>query len=196
MPDGEKDDWETGLIGGPEKRVIEIVSYDPDWPRQFQRHAARIVEALGDMAWRIEHIGSTSVAGLGAKPIIDILVVVDNPANEGLYLPRMLAAGYELRVREPDFEEHRMFRTPERDVHMHFYPAGSGEIDRYLAFRDFLRADPDCRERYEALKRKLSAADWADMNEYANAKTDFIEGVIRDAQFLSGRWRPPHALES
>jgi len=179
MSDTQKDDWEIGLIGGPEKRVIEIVSYNPDWPRQFQRHAARIAETLGDTARQIEHIGSTSVEGLGAKPIIDILVVMDDPANEDLYLPQMLAAGYELRVREPDFEEHRMFRTPERDVHVHFYPAGSGEIDRYLAFRDFLRANPDCGERYEALKRKLSAADWADMNEYANAKTDFIKGVIR-----------------
>ena len=108
-----------------------------------------------------------------------MLVVVADPSQEYLYLPAMLSAGYELRVREPNFDEHRMFRTLERDVHVHIYPPGSGEIDRYLTFRDTLRADPDARDRYAALKRDLSAGDWKDMNEYANAKTAFIEEVIR-----------------
>jgi GrpB-like predicted nucleotidyltransferase (UPF0157 family) len=186
VSDTKKSDWETGLIGGREKRVIEIVPYRSDWPLRFQSHAERIKNALGATMLRVEHIGSTSVDGLAAKPIIDILVVVADPAREDLYLPGMLSAGYELRVREPEFEEHRMFRTPERDVHVHFFPANSGEIERYLQFRDFVRAHAETRDQYAALKRELSKMDWTDMNEYANAKTDFIEGVIRRARNIAG----------
>ncbi len=112
MPGETNENWEIGLIGGPEKRVIEIVPHSPDWSLQFQDHARRIKTALGEVALRIEHIGSTSVEDLAAKPIIDMLVVVADPSQEDLYLPAMLSAGYELRVREPDFDEHRMFRTP------------------------------------------------------------------------------------
>ena len=126
----------TGLIGGIEKREIRIVDYDPDWTRKFEMHARLIGEALGGSMLRIEHIGSTSVPGLSAKPIIDILVVVPDSADESAYLPRLEAAGYVLRVREPDWYEHRMFRTPEQDVHIHIYSAGCPEIQRNLSFRD------------------------------------------------------------
>jgi GrpB-like predicted nucleotidyltransferase (UPF0157 family) len=182
MSDTPKQELETGLIGGLEKRVIEIVPYRSDWPSQFRCHAERIKNALGGTALRIEHIGSTSVEGLAAKPIIDILVVVSDPAKEALYLPEMLSAGYELRVREPEFEEHRMFRTPERDIHVHFYPVEFGEIERYLLFRNFLRTNPEARDNYAALKHKLSNKGWADMNEYADAKTALIEDIIRQAR--------------
>jgi GrpB-like predicted nucleotidyltransferase (UPF0157 family) len=182
MPGQTSDNWEIGLIGGPEKRVIEIVPHSPDWSLQFQEHASRIKTALGEVALQIEHIGSTSVEGLAAKPIIDMLVVVADPSQEDLYLPAMLSAGYELRVREPEFDEHRMFRTPARDVHVHVYPPNSGEIARYLAFRDFLRANRTACDRYAALKWELSGADWKDMNEYADAKTKFIEDIIKRAQ--------------
>ena len=106
----------TGLIGGVEKRRIVIVDYDEDWPRQFEVHAERIAGALGKSALKIEHFGSTSVPGLAAKPIVDILVVVQDSTNESTYLPQLEAAGYILRVREPEWNEHRMFRTPERHV--------------------------------------------------------------------------------
>jgi GrpB-like predicted nucleotidyltransferase (UPF0157 family) len=182
MPSKGSKNWEIGVIGGPEKRVIEIVPYSPNWPLQFQDHASRIKTALGNVALRIEHIGSTSVEGLAAKPIIDMLVVVADPSQEDLYLPAMLSAGYELRVREPEFEEHRMFRTPKRDVHVHVFPPGSGEIERYLILRNCLRAMPDVRDQYANLKRTLSANDWKDMNEYADAKTSFIEDTIKRAR--------------
>jgi GrpB-like predicted nucleotidyltransferase (UPF0157 family) len=113
---------ETGLIGGPEKRVIEIVPYRSDWPLQFERHAQSIKTGLGERALRIEHIGSTSVNGLAAKPIVDVLVIVVDPSDEDRYLPELLALGYELRVREPDFDEHRMVRTTARDAHIHIFP--------------------------------------------------------------------------
>ncbi len=167
----------TALIGGVEKREIRIVEYDPDWPRQFESQARIIAEALGDSALRIEHIGSTSVPGLAAKPIIDILVVVHDSADESTYLPRLEAAGYVLRVREPDWNEHRMFRTSEKDVHIHVYSDGCAEIRRYLIFRERLRQNIDDRRRYEQTKRELAAKDWADMNEYAEAKTEVIESI-------------------
>jgi putative membrane protein len=167
----------TGLIGGVEEREIRIVDYQPEWPERFQAHARIIAGALGGSAMRIEHIGSTSVPGLAAKPIIDILVAVPDSADESAYLPQLQAAGYDLRVREPDWNEHRMFRSPERDVHVHVYSAGCPEIDRTLAFRDRLRQNPDDRRRYEQTKREL-AARHSDMNLYADAKTEVIESIL------------------
>ena len=173
---------ETGLIGGAEKRQIKIVDYDPDWPKMFETHARVIAGALGGSVLRIEHIGSTSVPGLAAKPIIDILVVVQDSADESAYLPRLEAAGYVLRVREPDWHEHRMFRTPEKDVHIHIYSVGCPEIQRNLIFRDRLRRNiEDCR-RYEQTKRELAAKEWSDMNAYAEAKTEVVESIIAASQ--------------
>ena len=173
---------ETGLIGGVEKREIKIVDYDTDWPKKFEAHARVIADALGGSALRIEHVGSTSVPGLAAKPIIDILVVAPDSADESAYLPRLEAAGYVLRVREPDWNEHRMFRTPEKDVHIHIYSAGCAEIQRNLAFRDRLRSNIDDRRRYEQTKRELAAKEWSDMNAYAEAKTEVIESIIAASQ--------------
>jgi GrpB-like predicted nucleotidyltransferase (UPF0157 family) len=173
---------ETGLIGGTEKREIKIVDYDPDWPKKFETHAKRISDGLGGTALLIEHIGSTSVPGLAAKPIIDILIVVPNSADESAYLPQLEAAGYVLRVREPEWNEHRMFRTPAQDVHVHIYSDGCPEIERVLTFRDRLRRNRDDRRRYEQMKRELAAKEWSDMNEYAGAKTEVIEDIISAAK--------------
>src|SRR5262245_12017250 len=107
------------LIGGIEKRQIVIADYDPQWPEKFQKHAAILSRALGAKALLIEHVGSTSVPGLAAKPIIDITVVVEDSNDEAVYLPALVGAGYVLRVREPNWYQHRMFRTPELDVHVH-----------------------------------------------------------------------------
>jgi len=174
--------FKSGLIGGDEKRRIEIHDYDPDWPKKFETHARIIAGALGDTALRIEHIGSTSVPGLAAKPIIDILVVVLNSADECDYLPQLEAAGYVLRVREPDWNEHRMLRTPEQDVHIHMYSAGCPEIQRTLIFRDRLRQNVNDLRKYEQTKRELAAKEWADMNAYADAKTKVIESIIAAAK--------------
>jgi GrpB-like predicted nucleotidyltransferase (UPF0157 family) len=169
---------EPGLIGGAEKREITIADYDAEWPKQFERHAAIIAGALGASALRIEHIGSTSVPGLAAKPILDILVVVPDSADESAYLPQMEAAGYVLRVREPEWNEHRMLRTPERDAHVHVLSDGCPEIQRYLTFRERLRRNPDDRRRYEQTKRELATRTWADMNDYATAKTEVVESIL------------------
>ena len=175
---------ETGLIGGVEKVRVKIVDYDPDWPNKYKIHARIIAAALGTTALRVEHIGSTSVPGLAAKPIIDILVVVKDSTDEATYLPQLESAGYELRVREPDWHEHRMFRTPEKDVHVHVYSAGCPEIQRNLLFCDRLRSNIDDRRRYEQTKRELATKDWADMNDYAAAKTEVVESIITAASQL------------
>lgn len=181
MPDEPQPTSET-LIGGVEKREMVIVGYDPDWPAKFQEHAARISSALGAKALDIQHVGSTSVPGLAAKPIIDIVVTVADSGDEAAYLPASLEAGYVLRVREPDWHQHRMLRTPELDVHIHFYSTGCEEITRLLAFREHLRRHDDERGRYVELKRKLAQQEWSDMNAYAQAKTAFIEDIIARAR--------------
>jgi GrpB-like predicted nucleotidyltransferase (UPF0157 family) len=137
---------------------------------------------LGDAALAIEHIGSTSVPGLAAKPIIDILVVVEDSRDEPSYLPAIEAAGYELRVREPEFHEHRMFATPARDVHIHVLSRGSSEIDRYLTFRDRLVKNADERQLYEDTKRKLAARSWPNMDAYATEKTEVVERILAAAR--------------
>ena len=173
------------LVGGRERRPIVIVDYDPGWPARFEHERQRITKALGASATRIEHIGSTAVPGLAAKPIIDVLVTVTDPDDEAAFAPRLQAAGYELRVREPG---HRMLRTPERDVHVHVLRDGDEEVARHLVFRDRLRSSPDDRAEYERLKRTLAAHEWDDMNHYAEAKSPLIEAILARA---SGPSRTP-----
>lgn len=169
------------LIGGIEKRKIEIVDYDPRWPEQFQQHAAILSRVLGSRALAIEHVGSTSVPELAAKPIIDIDVIVADSSDESTYLPDILQAGYVLRVREPDWHQHRMFRTPELDVHVHVFSPDCIEVTRHLAFRDRLRACAKDRLLYDSVKRKLAKEDWTDMNAYAAAKSEVVEEILARA---------------
>ena len=182
------------LIGGIEKREIVIVEYDPLWPQTFRRHAAIISRALGQKVLVIEHVGSTSVPGLAAKPIIDIDVLVEDSGDESAYLPALLAAGYVLRVREPDWHEHRMLRTRELDVQVHVFSAGCVEFTRHRTFRDRLRSHAEDRHRYEALKRNLAKEGWPDMNAYARAKSEVVEDIIarasRDSSGVGGGGDP------
>jgi GrpB-like predicted nucleotidyltransferase (UPF0157 family) len=173
----ERDAYLDGvLVGGRERREIVIADYDPAWPARFEAERERIVRALGDQVLGIEHIGSTSVPGLAAKPIVDVLVTVTDPDDEVAFREQLERAGYELRVREPG---HRMFRTPARDVHVHLWADGGPDVERQIVFRDRLRASAAQREAYERLKRELARQEWNDMNEYADAKGPFIDGVVR-----------------
>jgi GrpB-like predicted nucleotidyltransferase (UPF0157 family) len=177
-------------VGPLEPADIRLTGYDPAWPERFRREAARIHAALGDGA-RVEHIGSTAVPGLAAKPVIDILLVLSDPADEGSYLPALERAGYELRVREPQSWEHRMLRTPARDVHVHVLPPASPEIERYLLFRDRLRSVAEERELYAAEKRRLAARDWPTVQHYAEAKTAVVEAIIARAMEARDAERAP-----
>ncbi len=169
------------IIGEIESPAIVVVDYDPAWPERFRREAAKIRAALGEAALAIEHIGSTAVPGLSAKPIVDVLLVVEDSSNEASYVPALEGAGYVLRVRERDFHEHRMLRTAARDVHVHVFSPGSPEIERYLLLRDRLRRDAEDRALYARTKRDLATRDWPSMQHYAEAKTEVIEGIIARA---------------
>ncbi len=174
------------LIGGREPAHIVLAEYDDAWPTRFEVLADRVRGALGDRVRRLEHIGSTSVPGLAAKPLIDMLLIVDNVEDEAAFVAPLEAAGFELRVREPD---HRMFRTPQRDVHLHVYATGRAEERDYLDLRDWLRVSRDDRILYATVKRRLAQQQWADMNDYADAKTD----VVRDILTRARSWRAASA---
>jgi GrpB-like predicted nucleotidyltransferase (UPF0157 family) len=169
---------EIDLIGGTEVRQLEVVDYDPVWPRIFADHRDRLSAALSTAAVDVEHIGSTSVPGLAAKPIIDIVVTVDDITAEEDYLDALLAAGYTLRVREPG---HRLVRTPARDVHVHIYQSGAQAVVDYLLLRDRLRGDAGDRALYAQTKRGLIAQGFDDMNAYSDAKTAVITGILARA---------------
>jgi GrpB-like predicted nucleotidyltransferase (UPF0157 family) len=161
-----------------------LVEYDPKWPERFENERSRIIGALDVRALSIDHIGSTAVPGLAAKDIIDICLGVADSADESAYLTDLLDAGYELRAREPDWHEHRMLRTPERDVNLHVFTIGSGEITRCLLFRDRLRREPSERDLYEETKRSLATNEWPTRQDYADAKSDVVEEIIARARAL------------
>ena len=167
------------LVGGVEKRELFLVEYDPVWVDLYSTHEARVRSVIGDIAEAVEHIGSTSVPGLAAKPIIDILVTVPDVTAEEDYLDPLIASGYVLRVREPG---HRLVRTDQRDVHIHFLESNDPAADDYLLLRDHLRADSEDRHLYEVTKRDLMTREWSDMNAYAEAKTSVIEEIKKRAR--------------
>src|SRR6185503_18116005 len=109
----------------PHNAPVTLVDYDPTWPALFDREAARIRGALGATVVRLEHTGSTSVPGLAAKPVIDITLIVPDSADEPAYVPALEAAGYVMRIREPDWHEHRVFKGPDTDVNLHVFSSGS-----------------------------------------------------------------------
>lgn len=173
---------EVTPLAGP----IHIVDYDTEWPRLFEREAGRIRAALGDRALLIEHAGSTSVPGLAAKPRIDIVLAIANSADEPSYVPALEAAGYVLRIREPDWYEHRVFKGPDTDVNLHVFSQGCPEIDRMLLFRDWLRSNASDRQLYERTKRELARKNWKYTQNYADAKTAVVEEILARAQGAAG----------
>lgn len=166
------------LIGGPEKRPVVIVEYRSEWPARFAQERNRLAAVLGPAAIRIDHIGSTAVPGLAAKPIIDIDVSVRDVEEENIYLPALERAGYRLRVREGG---HRMLRTPDLAVHVHVCTAGSEWERRHLRFRDWLRQSADDRALYEATKRCLAEHKWPTHNDYAAAKSTVVAEILERA---------------
>lgn len=168
---------EPPRLDGP----ITLADYDPAWPELFEREARRIRGALGDRVRLLEHVGSTSVPGLPAKPIIDILLVVPDSADEPAYVPDLEAAGYRLVIREPDWHEHRVFKGPDTNVNLHVLTVGSPEAERILAFRDWLRTHDEDRALYERTKRELAARRWRYVQNYADAKTAVVEAIIARA---------------
>jgi GrpB-like predicted nucleotidyltransferase (UPF0157 family)/predicted enzyme related to lactoylglutathione lyase len=165
------------LLAGP----VLLVEADPTWPSTAARLLADVRAALGDRALLVEHAGSTSVPGLAAKPVIDLVLAVADPADEESYVDALTDQGYTLRIREPDWHEHRMLRLDEPRVNLHVFPLGSVEIDRMLFFRDHLRADPDDRALYERTKRGLARRSWEVVQHYADAKGPVVEDIVARA---------------
>ena len=161
---------------------IHLAEYDPEWPALFRREEERVRRALGEKVLRLEHIGSTSVPGLAAKPIIDICLVLADTSDEAGYVPALEAAGYTLWIREPDWFEHRLLKGPDTDVNLHVYPEGCQEIERYLLFRDRLRSNAADRELYERAKRELARRRWKYVQNYADAKSEVVEAIIARAR--------------
>ncbi len=168
------------------EKQIRLVEYDASWPAKFATHAAAIAAALGGQALLIEHIGSTSVPGLIAKAKVDILLVVPNSADEPAFLPQMEAAGYQFRIREPHWHEHRLFSPPERDANIHVVSQGCTAIERWLTFRDRLRSDRGDRDLYASTKQELAGQRWPDTNAYADAKGEVIERIIAGGRSEDG----------
>ncbi|MGA9668851.1 MAG: GrpB family protein [Terracidiphilus sp.] len=161
---------------------ILILDYDPQWPELFKREAARVRSVLGSLALRIDHAGSTSVPGLAAKPIIDMVLVVADSARESAYVPTLESAGYVLYIRETDWFEHRMLKGPYTDINLHVFSFGCPEIDRMLMFRDWLRNNAADRELYANAKSALSQKEWTSVQHYADAKTAVIEEILTRAR--------------
>jgi GrpB-like predicted nucleotidyltransferase (UPF0157 family) len=148
-PDPTEDPW---VLGPPAPETVTIGPYDPGWPLRYERLAAAIREALGDTVIDLEHVGSTSVEGLAAKDVIDIDLTVTDPRAEDRYVPALGQLGYVLTVREPSFHEHRCLRLDDPRVNLHVFGPDCPETIRHRLFRDWLRAHPEDRERYQTAK--------------------------------------------
>ena len=187
-----EEDLQATCVGKviPHDAPITLVEYDPRWPALFDREAARIRAVLGAAAVRVEHVGSTSVPGLAAKPIIDMLLAVPDSADEPAYVPALEDAGYVLSIREPDWFEHRLFKGPDTDINLHVFTVGAAEIDQMLMFRDWLRADEADRDAYLRVKRDLAKRTWRHVQHYADSKTAIVQQVMARARAASQQDQP------
>ncbi len=165
----------------PQYQEIVIADYDPIWPHWYESAAFRIRAALGDKVLQLDHVGSTSVRGLPAKPLIDINMAVADTTDEDAYVPPLEAIGYELRVREPDWHEHRLLRGFDPPVNLHVFNPGCEELDRTVHFRDWLRTHEDDRELYARTKRELADKRWKYVQNYADAKSEVIQEILARA---------------
>jgi GrpB-like predicted nucleotidyltransferase (UPF0157 family) len=165
----------------PRNGPIHLSEYDPAWPEVFEAEAVHVREALGDHLLLLEHVGSTSIPGIAAKPKIDMVLAVHDSSDEASYLPAMETAGYTLNNREPDWFEHRLFRSPRIETNIHVFSDDCDEIDRMLLFRDWLRTHPDDRALYEQTKRTLAAKTWKYTQNYADAKAEVVRAILTKA---------------
>jgi GrpB-like predicted nucleotidyltransferase (UPF0157 family) len=173
-------------MGGALAEPVRIVPYDAAWPARFEEERPALEEALAPwLVGGVHHIGSTAVPGLAAKPIVDILLVVADSADEPGYLQDLESAGYILRIREPDWYEHRVFKGPDTDVNLHVLSEGCEEIDKILLFRDWLQSRPDDRALYERTKRALIEREWQYTQQYSDAKSGVIEAIVARARAVT-----------
>lgn len=179
-PDPSENPW---VDGPPPPETITIVPYNPQWPSRFRASADEICSALGDVVLDIEHVGSTSVEGLAAKDVIDIVLTVPDPRQESVYVPLLEHLGYSLTAREPSFHEHRCFRLATPRVNLHVFAPNSPETTRMRMFRDWLRTHPADRALYEDAKR-AAIPGGGNVMAY-NARKQQVVREIYDRLFVS-----------
>ena len=162
-------------------RSITVVDYDPAWSTQFEALRSTILSAVGDVAVAVEHVGSTSVRGLAAKPIIDIDVVVASAADVSVAIERLAVIGYEHRG-NLGVEGREAFGSPPDPPQRHLYVCiqGGSAFQNHLALREYLRKNSDSAAMYGRLKKQLAARFPNDIDNYIDGKTDFVLGVLRD----------------
>jgi GrpB-like predicted nucleotidyltransferase (UPF0157 family) len=180
----------TVWVGGAGPEIgIEVIDPDPDWPRQYDGLASRIREALGWRVLQLDHVGSTAVPGLPAKPMIDIDLTVADPGREQDYVPALEAAGFRLRVREPWWHGHRVLRADEPPCNLHVFGFDSPEPIKHRIFRDWLRGNPGDRDFYAATKRQAAAdanAAAEDVMQYNARKQQVIREIYHRAFTAAG----------
>jgi GrpB-like predicted nucleotidyltransferase (UPF0157 family) len=186
MTKGPETDEELAAVhvngpSAPHNATVELAPYDAAWPAEYEREAAKVRAALGEGARVLEHVGSTSIPGMAAKPIIDIVLGVADSADETAYVPALTAQGYRLHIREPDWHEHRLLKGDAPVVNLHVFTVGDHEIERMVAFRDRCRRHPDELALYLATKRELASRTWRHVQHYANAKAEVVEAIIARA---------------
>ena len=161
--------------------AVEVLPPDPTWAEWYDVVRDRIREALGDRVVALEHVGSTSVPGLWAKPVIDVDLTVASSADEDAWLPDLERAGFVLRVREPGWEEHRLVRGEDPDTNVHVWSVGAREPRKHALFRDWLRTHPEDREQYAEVKRAAAAQGFTDVMQYNNVKAWLIYDIYEKA---------------
>jgi GrpB-like predicted nucleotidyltransferase (UPF0157 family) len=168
-------------VGTPSSRPITVVPYDDSWPARFAAIDEQVRSAVGQGVLELEHVGSTAVPGLAAKPVIDADLTVADSADEAAYVPALEAVGFILRVREPGWEEHRLLTDAGLTVNLHVFSAGSPELERHRMFRDWLRAHADDCAAYAALKTELGARAFRDGMDYNNHKAALVYDIYERA---------------
>ncbi|MCX5465391.1 MULTISPECIES: GrpB family protein [Alcaligenes] len=166
------------VAGQPKAELIEVQAYDANWPVLYQRLSQEILEALGNKALTIAHVGSTAVIGLPAKPVIDIDVLVADPQQEDDYVPALEALGYELSIRERSWYQHRMLRQEDPRVNLHVFGPDCPEHIRHILFRDWLSTHPEDLQRYA--QAKMQAKEGADsVRDYNQRKQAVVRDIYR-----------------
>jgi GrpB-like predicted nucleotidyltransferase (UPF0157 family) len=162
----------------PHNATVYLADYDPRWPAQFEQLADLVTQAIPGNVMLLEHVGSTSVPGLAAKPRIDMVLAVRDSADEPCYVPALERGGFALHIREPQWFGHRLLVSTAITANLHVFSDGCEEIGRMLAFRDWLRVHDDDRQRYEQAKRELAARMWKHVQDYADAKTAVVHEIL------------------
>jgi GrpB-like predicted nucleotidyltransferase (UPF0157 family) len=160
---------------------IHLAPYDGSWPVQYAALASRIREGLAGRVCVLEHVGSTAVPGLSAKPAIDIVLAVPDSTDEASYVPQLEQRDFRFGIREPDWFEHRLLKGRDVACNLHVFSAGCAEVARMLAFRDRLRVSAEDRTTYEQTKRALARRTWEQIQDYADAKSDVVRKILARA---------------